>query len=171
MLSKGNKRDKTKCCRFHKDYGHDTDERRHLKEEIELLIKRGHLKKFVRDDNGVINTIIGGPTAGGTSSTARKAYARQVNAIHTCNKKMKVENEISFSDVDLNNLILPHDDALVITILVANWDLKKILVDNGSSADILYYLAFKQMLIGDDRLKPVNSNLFGFSREIVKVEG
>ncbi|XP_077248571.1 uncharacterized protein LOC143888135 [Tasmannia lanceolata] len=55
--------------------------------------------------------------------------------------------------------------------LVANWELKKILVDNGSSADILYYHAFKQMMIGDDCLRPANSNLFGFSGEIVKVEG
>ncbi|XP_077242403.1 uncharacterized protein LOC143882907 [Tasmannia lanceolata] len=84
---------------------------------------------------------------------------------------MKVENEISFSHADLDNLILPHDDALVITMLVANWELKKIWVDNGSSADILYYHAFKQMMIGDDRLRTANSHLFGFSREVVKVEG
>ncbi|XP_077222187.1 uncharacterized protein LOC143856030 [Tasmannia lanceolata] len=114
---------------------------------------------------------MGGPAVGGTSSAARKAYARQVNAVHTSHKKLIVENEISFSDVDLDNLILPHDDALVITMLVANWELKKILVDNGSSTDILYYHAFKQMMIGDERLKPANSDLFGFSGEIVKAEG
>ncbi|XP_077217943.1 uncharacterized protein LOC143852446 [Tasmannia lanceolata] len=49
--------------------------------------------------------------------------------------------------------------------------MKKILVDNGSSADILYYHAFEQMMIGADRLKPANSDLFGFSGEVVKVEG
>ncbi|XP_077232438.1 uncharacterized protein LOC143869767 [Tasmannia lanceolata] len=114
---------------------------------------------------------MGGPAAGGTSSAARKAYARQINTVHTSHKKLKVENEISFSDADLDNLILPHDDALVITMLVANWELKKILVDNGSSADILYYHAFKQMMVGDDCLHPANSDLFGFSGEIVKVEG
>ncbi|XP_077237166.1 uncharacterized protein LOC143878818 [Tasmannia lanceolata] len=82
---------------------------------------------------------------------------------------MKVENEISFPDADLDNLILPHDDALVITMLVANWELKKILVDNRSSADILYYHAFKQTMIGNDRLKPANSDLFELLGEIVKV--
>ncbi|XP_077249387.1 uncharacterized protein LOC143888884 [Tasmannia lanceolata] len=114
---------------------------------------------------------MGGPAAGGTSSAARKAYARRVNAVHTCSKKAKTENEISFSDADLDGLILPHDDALVLTMLVANWELRKILVDNGSSADILYYHAFERMMIGDDRLKPANSDLFGFSGEVVKVEG
>ncbi|XP_077232461.1 uncharacterized protein LOC143869789 [Tasmannia lanceolata] len=215
MLTKGNKGDKSKYYRFHSDHGHDTDECRHLKEEIELLIHRGYLKKYVEHDGDkkecrerspqsrkssqrprsplarhespvpvsplsqtqrsqptrVINTIMGGPAAGGSSSTAGKAYARQVNAVHTSNKKLKVENEISFSDADLDNLILPHDDTLFITMLVANWELKKSLVDNGSSADILYYNAFKQMMIGVDRLKPANSDLIRFSGETVKVEG
>ncbi|XP_077234682.1 uncharacterized protein LOC143876885 [Tasmannia lanceolata] len=214
MISKGNRRDKSKYCRFHMDHGHDTDDCRQLKEEIEQLIIRGYLKKYVRSDTrgsdpkekgpqgrsprqsqpppvrrqspsppspppeahgsqprGVIGTIMGGPAAGGTSSAARKAYARRVNAVHTCSKKAKTENEISFSDADLDGLILPHDDALVLTMLVANWELRKILVDNGSSADILYYHAFERMMIGDDRLKPANSDLFGFSGEVVKVEG
>ncbi|XP_077219746.1 uncharacterized protein LOC143853936 [Tasmannia lanceolata] len=215
MLTKGNKRDKSKYCWFHKDHGHDTNECKHLKEEIKLLIQRGYLRKYVEHGGdrrerqerspqgrrspqrprsppahrnstaprsprselqrsqpaGVINTIIGGQAAGGTSSAARKAYARQINTVQTSQKKLKVENEISFSDADLDNLILPHDYALVITMLVANWELKKILVDNGSSADLLYYHAFKQMMVGDDRLQPANSDLFGFSGEIVKVEG
>ncbi|XP_077215791.1 uncharacterized protein LOC143850422 [Tasmannia lanceolata] len=219
MLSKGNKRDQSKYCRFHKDHGHDTDECWQLKEEIELLIGRGYLNKYVRGDGrrperrersprgrsprgrsprrsqpppvrnpsplppssrleaqrsqprGVIGTIMGRPAARGTSSAACKAYARRANAVHTCSKKMKTENEISFSDADLDNLILPHDDALVLTMLVANWEVKKILVDNGISADILYYHAFEKMMIGDDRLKPANSDLFGFSGEVVKVEG
>ncbi|XP_077232484.1 uncharacterized protein LOC143869812 [Tasmannia lanceolata] len=160
LLSKGNKRDKSKYCRFQGDHGHNTDECRHLKEEIELLINRGYLRKYVKEDdrrrehrersprgrsprrsparhesralasprpkihqpppNRVINTIMGGPAAGGTSSSAQKAYAHRVNTIHACNKKTKTENEISFSDAYLDNLILPHDDALVITMLVAN---------------------------------------------------
>ncbi|XP_077248406.1 uncharacterized protein LOC143888016 [Tasmannia lanceolata] len=50
MISEGNKRDKSKYCQFHRDHGHDTDESWHLKEEIELLINRGYLKKYVKDD-------------------------------------------------------------------------------------------------------------------------
>ncbi|XP_077222109.1 uncharacterized protein LOC143855948 [Tasmannia lanceolata] len=214
MISKGNRRDKSKYCWFHRDHGHNTDDCWQLKEEIEQLISRGYLKKYVRSDThrsdpkekgprgrsprqsqpppaqrqsppppspqqeahrsqprGVIGTIMGGPAAGGTSSAARKTYARRVNVVHACSKKMKTENEISFSDAELNGLILPHDDALVLTMLVANWELKKILVDNGSSADILYYHAFERMMIGDERLRPANSDIFDFSGEVVKVEG
>ncbi|XP_077223965.1 uncharacterized protein LOC143857425 [Tasmannia lanceolata] len=50
MISKGNKRDKSKYCRFHRDNGHDTDECWQLKEEIELLINRGYLKRYVKSN-------------------------------------------------------------------------------------------------------------------------
>src|SRR5436189_3011534 len=34
-------------CLFHRDYGHDTEFCQQLKEEIERLIKRGHLRRFI----------------------------------------------------------------------------------------------------------------------------
>ncbi|CAA0806497.1 Unknown protein, partial [Striga hermonthica] len=37
-------------CRFHKDYGHTTEDCRHLKDVIEHLIRAGHLKEFVYQD-------------------------------------------------------------------------------------------------------------------------
>ncbi|CAA0825721.1 Unknown protein, partial [Striga hermonthica] len=37
-------------CRFHRDYGHNTADCRHLKDEIERLIRAGHLKEFVIQD-------------------------------------------------------------------------------------------------------------------------
>ncbi|KAL2250114.1 UNVERIFIED_CONTAM: hypothetical protein Sindi_2485100 [Sesamum indicum] len=36
-----------KYCRFHRDRGHTTEECHHLKNEIEKLIQRGHLKEYV----------------------------------------------------------------------------------------------------------------------------
>ena len=36
------------------------------------------------------------------------------------------------------------------------------LIDNGSSADILYYPAFQQMSINKELLCPVNASLIGF---------
>ena len=38
----------------------------------------------------------------------------------------------------------------------------RVLVDNGSSANILYYLAFQQMGINRERLIPTNAPFVGF---------
>ena len=40
----------------------------------------------------------------------------------------------------------------------------RVLVDNGSSTDILYYPAFQQMRIDKERLTPTNAPLVGFGR-------
>ena len=58
------------------------------------------------------------------------------------------EQAITFTDEDIERIHHPHDDAIVITLLIADYTTKKVLVDNGSSTDILYYLAFRQMRFG-----------------------
>jgi hypothetical protein len=57
---------------------------------------------------------------------------------------------------------MPHDDALVVNLTTANHVIHRILVDNGSSTEILYWPAFKQTGIGQDRIKPFGSPLVGF---------
>ncbi|GAA0155894.1 hypothetical protein LIER_13515 [Lithospermum erythrorhizon] len=47
-----NRTDQKKYCEYHNDHGQDTDECRVLKEEIERLVRRGHLKEFVKNDRG-----------------------------------------------------------------------------------------------------------------------
>ena len=51
LSSSSRKRDLKKYCRFHKDHGHYTDECCDLKEQIEELIQRGKLQKFVKKDH------------------------------------------------------------------------------------------------------------------------
>ena len=60
------------------------------------------------------------------------------------------EQAITFTDKDAERIHHPHDDAIVITLLIANYTTRKVLIDNGSSADILYYPAFQQMRLGRD---------------------
>jgi hypothetical protein len=74
---------------------------------------------------------------------------------------------LSFSEEDARGVVMPHDDALVVTLTVANHGIHRILVDNGSSADILYYPAFQQMGIDRERIKPFASPLVGFGGEVV----
>ena len=69
---------------------------------------------------------------------------------------------ITFTDADAEIVHHPYDDAIVITLLIADYTTRRVLVDNGSSADILYYPAFQQMRLERDQLRPVNSPLVGF---------
>ena len=72
------------------------------------------------------------------------------------------EQAITFIDEDTERIHHPHDNAIVITLLIADYTTRRVLVDNGSLADILYYPAFQQMRLGRDQLRPVNSPLVGF---------
>jgi hypothetical protein len=63
-------------------------------------------------------------------------------------------------DVDLRSA--PHADALVINCSVAGWDLHKVLVDNGSQADIIFLHTFDRMGISHSLLKPADNPLYGF---------
>ena len=69
---------------------------------------------------------------------------------------------IGFSEEDARRLHHPHDDALVVSIRVGDYNVHRMLVDNGSSTDILYYPAFQQMGIDRARLIPTNAPLVGF---------
>ena len=72
------------------------------------------------------------------------------------------EPTISFTDEEVERIHHPHDDAIVITLLIADYTTRRVLVDNGSSADILYYPAFQQMRLGRDLLCPACLPLIGF---------
>ena len=103
LHSSPNVHDKKKYCRFHRDHGHYTEDCWDLKEQIEKLIRKGKLQKYVkkgessrfRDDNksqressprnednmsqppqnviGEIKTIAEGPFTSGSFRSLRKA--------------------------------------------------------------------------------------------------
>ena len=65
-------------------------------------------------------------------------------------------------DEDARRLHHPHDDAIIITLTIANYTTRRVLIDNESSIDILYYPTFQQMRINKELLRPVNVPLIGF---------
>ncbi|GAV58356.1 hypothetical protein CFOL_v3_01890, partial [Cephalotus follicularis] len=147
-----------KYCQYHRDHGHDTEECSQLKNQIEDLIRKGHLRKYVDRDTpqgrreGVIHTISGGVTSEGDHKNARKAYGRQSLAVQQVHhsKRLKIggdEEVITFSEADYEGVRLPHDDPVVVTLLVELFTMKRILIDSGSSANILYKHAFDQLRI------------------------
>ncbi|KAK3006990.1 hypothetical protein RJ639_017098 [Escallonia herrerae] len=126
------------------------------------------------EDAGIINTISGGLAAGGSSGRARKAYAKEVYITsQPPDKKSKTVPvaAITFSDEDSKGIQTPHDDPLVIIVRAGNFDVKRVLIDNGSFAEILFYDAFKKMNIPTDRLRKMDTPLYGFSNHPVVAEG
>ena len=69
---------------------------------------------------------------------------------------------IGFSEEDARCLHHPHDDALVISVRVGDYNVHRMLVDNGRSTDILYYPTFQQIGVDRARLIPTNAPLVGF---------
>ena len=72
------------------------------------------------------------------------------------------EQAITFTVEDARRVHYPHDDAIVIPLLIIDYTTRSVLIDNWSSADILYYPAFQQMRFGRGQLCPVNAPLVGF---------
>ena len=75
---------------------------------------------------------------------------------------MRESPVIGFSEEDMRRLHHPHDDTLVVNVRVGDYNVHRMLVNNGSSTDILYYPAFQQMGINRARLIPTNAPLVGF---------
>ena len=69
---------------------------------------------------------------------------------------------IGFIEEDAQRLHHPHDDILVVSIRVRDYNTHRVLVDNESFFNILYYIAFQQMRIDREWLVPTNVPLFGF---------
>ncbi|KAF0911442.1 hypothetical protein E2562_008315 [Oryza meyeriana var. granulata] len=82
-----------------------------------------------------------------------------------------VDTPITFTAEDGWGRLFPHNDALVITVCVAEAHVHRILVDGGSSADILFASAFNQLRIPHIRLTKAWRALKGFSRDLVEVLG
>ena len=78
--------------------------------------------------------------------------------------KMNVPLVLSFSDVDKQGPIQPHDDALVVTLRIGGYDVKRVMIDQGSAIEIMYPDLYKGL-----GLKP--ENLTTYSSPLVSLEG
>ena len=48
-------------------------------------------------------------------------------------------------DDDVQGIQTPHDDAVIISMMIANYDVKRIFINNKNSMDILFYDTFQYM--------------------------
>ena len=78
---------------------------------------------------------------------------------------------MSFNKADARGVKQPHNDPLVIMLNTKGFNTKRILVDNGSSADIIYLPAFQQLKLDTKRLRPFEFLFINFSGDMVYPNG
>ena len=83
---------------------------------------------------------------------------------------MSIQSVLSFSDEDKDGTIQPHDDILVITLRIVGYDVKRVMVDQGSGTEIMYLDLYKGLNLRPD-LTAYNSPLVSFDRKVVIPRG
>ena len=78
---------------------------------------------------------------------------------------------MSFNETDTRGVKQPHNDLLVIMLTIEGFNTKRILMDNSSSADIIYLPTFQQLKLDPRRLRPFDSPLVSFSGDRVYPRG
>ena len=79
--------------------------------------------------------------------------------------------DITFSEKDARHVHYPHCDVLVIKAMIANKNVHRILVDNRSSMDIMYFQAFERMGLKVNDLKRSHNPVYGFTGDSVVLLG
>ena len=78
---------------------------------------------------------------------------------------------LSFSEEDKIGTIQPHDNALLITLRIGDYDMKRVMVDGGSAAEVMYPDLYKGMGLKPENLMPYNSPLMSFDGKLVIPKG
>ena len=85
--------------------------------------------------------------------------------------KMYPHLVLSFSEEDKIGTIQPHDFALVIILRIGGYDVKRVMVDDGSGAEIMYPNLYKGLKLRLEDLTPYSSPLMSFDGKIFMPKG
>jgi hypothetical protein len=113
--------------------------------------------------NRVINTIAGGFAGGGESNSARKRHLQEIMTIKSGLEKVKRHPVISFSADDFCGYDGKQDDPMALYVETMKFTIKRVLVDQGSSIDILFWTAFEKLGLPDTLLRCYAGSLVGFA--------
>nr|CAN81923.1 hypothetical protein VITISV_016003 [Vitis vinifera] len=124
-------RDHSKRCAFHKKHGHTTETCRSLQYLVERLIKAGHLNSSDEEYDSRRKR----------QKLLRAASIRErINSIRpglTGGGLCPIDGTIIFPPVDPIRTLQSHRDALILSLEIGDFDVRRILVDPGSLADLV----------------------------------
>ena len=84
---------------------------------------------------------------------------------------MELPLVMGFSDEDKIGTIQPHDDALMITFRIGGYDVKRVMVDQGSAVEIMYTDLYKGLNLKAENLMPYSFPLVSFEGKIIIPKG
>ncbi|XP_070057892.1 uncharacterized protein [Nicotiana tomentosiformis] len=149
MRSNPSKRNPDFWCEFHNDHGYKTTDCRLLQGEVEHFLKQGYLTDLFSEKGRqsymknrqeppkppspkrTINVINGGDEVNGVTYTAAKKTSKVTVTHRKLVRHVLDEDNITFDDADTDGLLIPHNDALVISLLVHDTNVNRVLIDPG----------------------------------------
>ncbi|XP_061353557.1 uncharacterized protein LOC133298305 [Gastrolobium bilobum] len=156
------------------DRATSTDRRHRTPPRNRRQVAGQHRDRLPNNAAGVLATIAGGSAGGGATKSQRKKHLKSVMTMRDHARPSTSRDQrqaISSDDDDYGDIIPDHDDPLVISACMANLQVKRIMIDNGSSADIIFWDAFCAMHIPEEHLLHGCSDLIGFVGECVQPKG
>ncbi|XP_070025689.1 uncharacterized protein [Nicotiana sylvestris] len=142
MRSNPNSRNPDFWCEFHNDHGHKTADCRLLQGEVDHLLKQGYLTELFSEKDKqpymknmqeppkpsspkrTVNVISGGQEINGVTYTAAKKVSKIIVTHGKRVRHVLEEESITFDDAYVDGILTPHNDALVISLLVYDTNVK-----------------------------------------------
>ncbi|XP_074378187.1 uncharacterized protein LOC141719690 [Apium graveolens] len=161
-------------CDYHETHGHKTENCLSLKYFIEDQVKKGNMNKYlVRYSNNmgeaqkrgknVVNVVLGGSH----SPPRSPDFGEEVLSIQSLPDLV-----ISFTSKDYEGVNPNHSAALVVTLDIFDIEVRRMLIDNGSSVNILFKHTLDQMQLGSVRSNECRKDpLYGFRHNLVPIQG
>ena len=123
---------------------------------------------------GTINVIFAAPgRTGSCPSRIMSVSCYSNNESTSVPKRIKtnVPLVLSFSAANKQGTIQPHDGALVVTLRIGGYDVKRVMVDQGSAAEIMYPDLFKGLGLKPEDFTTYSSPLVSFKGKMVVPKG
>jgi len=111
--------------------------------------------------NDTVNYIVRGFVGGGCSNSARKKHLRAIKSIHASAQNRPRIPAITFTDDDFTTIDPTQDDPMVITVQIDKFAITKVLVDQDSLVEILYWKTFKKKRISETKYSLMRNRLSG----------
>ncbi|XP_028094910.1 uncharacterized protein LOC114294911 [Camellia sinensis] len=171
MLGDPARRNQKLRCTYYQDRGHMTQNCRALKQHLEDLVAAGHLKDYIDQDKEV--TELGNPLPEPNIEHPPRLIINMIHGTATQESEEALKEEIAKA-AQIQRVMLveptskkhPHTDALIITVEIRKrFDVKRVLVDQGSIADILYYDLFRKLGLSEQHLTPATAPLVDFNSQ------